>query len=167
MWLSGWRRRRERKALTRSFSRYLPPKAVDAVVDRSARLILWPARAHVGYVLAQVRDDALCDIPTHFRRAVTVAREVGGLAELAPPLLFVFFGLPSPLSDPNTERRADLAARLIADLGTNVKLVTGHAAALYGNFGDDHRLTYGAAFEGFGAALAGLGGLDYGRSMEI
>src|SRR5690242_12675250 len=71
MWLSEWRKRRQRKNVVR----------------------MLPRRAHVGYVLAQVRDDVLDDIPTHFRRAVTAAREVGGLAELAPPLLLVLFGL--------------------------------------------------------------------------
>ena len=167
MWLSEWRRRRQRKAVTREFERYLSPAVADKLVSRPELLRLsGPERAHVGYVLAQVRDDALDDIPVHFRKAMDAAFEAGGLMDPSPPLLWVAFGLPLPWAS-SADRRMELAARLIADLGADVKVVTGHADALYGNFGSKHRFTYSVAVADFGAVLAALGRTDYGHSMEI
>jgi len=48
-----------------------------------------------------------------------------------------------------------------------VKVVTGHSDALFGNFGNEHRLTYSVAIEGFGAVLVALSRTEYGRSIEI
>jgi hypothetical protein len=89
-----------------------------------------------------------------------------GLIDPSPPLLWVVFGLPAPWSS-SAGRRTELAARLIADLGTDVKVVTGAADALYGNFGNKYRFTYSVAIEGFGTVLAALARTDYGHAMEI
>ena len=167
MWLSEWRRRRQRKAVTREFERYLSPAVADKLVSRPELLRLsGPERAHVGYVLAQVRDDVLDDIPAHFRKAMDATLGEHGLIDPSPPLLWVVFGLPAPWSS-SADRRTELAARLIADLGTDVKVVTGAADALYGNFGNKYRFTYSVAIEGFGTVLAALARTDYGHAMEI
>ena len=166
MWLSEWRKRGERKALLRGFSPYLSSKILERIATAVSSPPRLPERAHVGYVLAQVRDDVLDDIPAHFRKAMDAVTEAGGLIDPAPPLLWVVFGLPAPWSS-SADRRTELATRLIADLGADVKVVTGHSDALFGNFGNEHRLTYSVAIEGFGAVLVALSRTEYGRSIEI
>jgi len=166
MWLSEWRKRRQRKAGLRLFSPFLSSEALEKLATEVRSPPRLPERAHVGYVLAQVRDDVLDDIPAHFRKAMDAVSEAGGLMDPSPPLLWVVFGLPLPWAS-SADRRTELAARLIADLGADVKVVTGHADALYGNFGSKHRFTYSVAVADFGAVLAALGRTDYGHSMEI
>jgi len=165
-WLSEWRKRRQRKTLLRRFAPSLSSETLERIATEVRSPPRLPERAHVGYVLAQVRDDVLDDIPAHFRQAMNAAWEAGGLIDPSPPLLWVVFGLPAPWES-NIDRRAELATRLTADLAANVKVVTGHADALFGNFGNQHRFTYSVAIEGFGTVLAALGRTDYGGSTEV
>src|SRR5262249_62285242 len=105
-------------------------------------------------------------LPAHLREPMESAWESGRPPSPTPPALRVVFGMPAPWPT-RAGRRTEMAARLIANLGANVKVVTGHADALYGNFGNRTRFTYSVAIAGFGTVLAALGRTDYGRSMEI
>jgi hypothetical protein len=78
------------------------------------------------------------------------------------------FGHPiSEDLDKSNDQRAKSVARLVTELGANVRLVHGTTEGLVGNVGSPHRLTDGALLPGFAQYVNALMALEFGQSAEI
>ena len=80
----------------------------------------------------------------------------------------VTFGMP--IREPDSEgidHRTQAVARLLNDLGPNVRLISGRADGLFGNIGARQRFSYGALIPDFGGRLESLLRLDFGASAEV
>jgi hypothetical protein len=70
-------------------------------------------------------------------------------------------------SDENIDQRAELVARLLGELGPNIRIISGRADGLLGMMGTKQRFTFGPIIPNFGDHLQTLTKLPYGNSAEI
>ena len=66
-----------------------------------------------------------------------------------------------------SDQRAKCVARLMTELGSNIRLVHGTAAGLIGNIGSQERFHYGVLLPGFARYLTALTALEFGQSAEM
>ena len=71
--------------------------------------------------------------------------------------------------DPEKDRdhRAKSVARLVTELGRNIRLVYGTVDGLLGDYGGEQRLVYGPLLPDFQRYVTALTALEFGRSAEI
>lgn len=169
MWPFNARRNLERKRITEVFAQYLSPEMVDRLATNPEKLELGLTPARIHFLLAQVRDDDVPAVQGFLGRAVDIIMDCKGLVESFPsPFAVGWFGAPLPgiaQAQARTDRAAAVA-RLLAELGANVKIVTGDRDGLYGNIGSERRFNFGFVVPGFGECLAALQRLSYGEARE-
>jgi hypothetical protein len=170
MWPFDRKKRRVESELRR-FASYLSPDAVKALADGSPRE---PAseRGEIPFVLLQVRDDKAEHVERHLARAMARVRESGGVADMMSSLVFVIFGFPrdawaSMPEKPSIENGRRLSTALLQEMGADVKVLYGTATGLVGNLGGSHNLHYGAAIPNFGALVAKLVQLEFGKVERV
>jgi hypothetical protein len=170
MWpFDDWRRRREAVRLRQAFGRYIEPAMLERLLTHPEEFEpgLKPARIH--FLLALVRDDDVEAVPGLVARAVEAIVASNGMVDAVSGSCVVgWFGVPLPgdaAAQPKVERAAAVA-RLLADLGSNVKIVTGDRDGLYGNIGGERRFNYGFVVPEFGRCLEALIKLDYGKAVD-
>jgi hypothetical protein len=67
----------------------------------------------------------------------------------------------------SNDQRAKSVARLVTELGANIRLVHGTAAGLVGNVGSQSRFHWGPLLPGFARYVNALTALEFGQSAEI
>jgi hypothetical protein len=83
-------------------------------------------------------------------------------------MVTVIFGHPIPEApERSNDHRAEVVARLMSELGANIRLVHGTTVGLVGNIGSRHRLHWGPLLAGFAQYVNALMALEFGQSAEI
>jgi hypothetical protein len=78
------------------------------------------------------------------------------------------FGLPvSEDVEKSNDQRAKSMARLVTELGANIRLVHGTTKGLIGHYGSPERFHYGPLLPGFARHLTTLTALEFGQSTEV
>jgi adenylate cyclase len=171
MWpFDNLRRRRAAARIRRAFGDYIEPDLLERLASNPERvnLELKPARIH--FLLLLVRDDRVAEVPGFVARAVDIILDANAMIErVSGSLMIGWFGapVPAPADARPLADRAAAVARLLAELGSNVKIVTGDRDGLYGNIGAERRFNYSFVVPEFGRCLEALTRLDYGRSAEV
>jgi hypothetical protein len=150
-----------------AFGRYLSKEAIDKILDNPEPLKLDMKAATIHFVLFQVSDDDLGNIQALLSRAIDIALEFEGMVDIFSSTLMATFGYPRIAHSryPNEDFESlsmGLAAKLVEDMGRDVRAVYGSAEGAIGNLGNQRRFSYGPAIPGFHRILAHLGELDFG-----
>lgn len=166
MWpFKRWRERAKVRAASR---RRLADAVVDELVNnpRPLRLDLQPAS--VCFILLQVRDDPVTEMQDHMAKALDIIQRRGGVCDVMASMVLAIFGFPLR-EDPekSSDQRAKTAARLVTELGSDIRLVYGTADGLVGNYGSLERINYGALLPGFAHYMTALTALEFGQSAEV
>ena len=167
MWpFKCWRERAEVRA---AFTKYLADEVADELLNNPRSPRLETQRADISFILLQVRDDPLDQVQAHMANAIDIVlRRNGTVCDIMSSMAMAIFGHPiSEDLDKSSDQRVKSVARLVTELGTNVRLVHGTTEGLVGNVGSPHRLTYGALLPGFARYMTALTALEFGQSAEI
>jgi hypothetical protein len=169
MWPFDRRQRLRRKILLGTLSKYLSPEAIDSLVQNPIR----PGRdlraAEIDFLVLQVRDDVLEDVPKLLESPFRIVMDFDGtIWSVMSSVVNVVFGIPvGDGKDDHADRCARAAARLVEELGSNVRVVFGTAKGLHGAMGSEQRLVYGAVVPNFASILERLIKLEFGRLTRI
>jgi hypothetical protein len=169
MWpFYSWKERRRRKLL-RLFSPHLTPEIIEELVKTPERPIPSLQQAMIPYIILQVRDDDLAQVPVYMEKAFEVTLDAGGvIMSIMSSVVAVVYGIPVRIPDDESiAQRNQTLVRLGRDLGPNVRTVFGRASCLYGNGGSARRMNYGALIPDFSGSLETLLALEFGNSAEI
>jgi len=150
------------------FSRYVSPDVVDKLLREPPRDLKRAERRTISFVVFHVRDDDIENVQKQFERALPIVTEGDGLVEhvAASLVIATFGGLPQNESAAD-DNRVRVAARLMSELGPELRLVHGSASGLVGNFGTDTALHYGSVLPNFSQILERLLNLEFGQSAEM
>ena len=166
MW--PFKRRREQKELRALFKRYLADEVADELLKNPRGLRLETQRADISFILLQVRDDPVDQAQAHIAYAMDIIMRRGGWCDVMSSLVLSVFGLPfSEDAEKSNDQRAKSVARLVTELGTNIRLVHGAAEGLIGNYGSPQRFHYGPLLPGFARYTTALSALEFGQSAEV
>lgn len=165
MWPFDRKKPLQADQIERAFAKYTKKAELDGA-HRSNSTSLEPRR--IQFVLIQIRDDVLADLPARLSRAMEVAMEHGGIIEsVTSSLLLVMCVRPTDgATEPDAARWA-LVDAVLRDLGSDAKILHGEADTLYGIFGAARAFRHGPLFAGFASTLATLQAVPFGRSAEI
>ena len=169
MWPFYSRKERRRREMLRAFSAYLTPEMVEKLVRMPERLLPNLEPAMIPYIILQVRDDDMAQVPACLEKAFEATLSAGGtIVSVMSSVVMVVFGIPIRVPDDESIAQRDQAVAFLRDgLGPNVRAVFGRADGLYGNVGSAQRLSYGALFPRFSGSLVRLLGLEFGESAEV
>ncbi|HET6160377.1 MAG TPA: hypothetical protein VFE34_18680 [Dongiaceae bacterium] len=167
MW--PFKRRRNAAKLRAAFTRNLADEVVDELIKNPRPLRMAPGPAKIHFILLQVRDDPLDQAPAHMGKAFEIiVRREGNVWGIASSIALAAFGLPF---EEDAERaigqRAKSVARLVTELGSDIRLVHGTVDGLLGNLGAPEHLHHGPMLPRFSHYLAALMALEFGRSAEV
>ena len=166
MW--PFKRWRERAKIRAAFRSYLADEVVDELVNnpRPLRLDLQPAS--ICFILLQVRDDPVTAVQDHMAKAIDIIQRRGGVIDVMASMVLVIFGFPlREDSEKSSDQRAKSIARLMTELGSDIRLVYGTADGLVGNYGSLQRINYGALLPGFARYMTALTALEFGQSAAV
>lgn len=167
MWpFKGWR---ERAAVRAALAKYLDPALVRRLSSQPDRLRLETERADICFILLQVRDDPVDQVSTHLAYAMDIIiRHDGLVCDIMSSMALMIFGLPLR-EDPEkcNDQRAKSVARLVTELGANIRLVHGTTEGLVGNYGSEHRVHWGPLLPGFARHVNALTALEFGQAAEV
>jgi hypothetical protein len=125
-------------------------------------------RADISFILLQVRDDPVEQAQAHAAQAMDIIMRRGGWCDMMSSLVLAVFGLPtSDDLEKSNDQRAKSVARLVTELGANIRLVHGTTSGLVGTYGSPQRFHYGALLPGFAQYVTPLMALEFGQSAEI
>jgi hypothetical protein len=167
MWpFKHWRERAEVRA---AFMKYLTPALVDRLRSQPDRLRLETERADICFILLQVRDDPVDQVSAHMAHAMDIiVRRNGTVCDIMSSMVLAIFGHPiSEELEKSNDQRAKSVARLVTELGANIRLVHGTTEGLVGNYGSPDRIHWGPLLPGFAQYVNALTALEFGQSAEI
>lgn len=159
---------RERAKVRAAFSRYLPDDLIDELVKRPAAIPSPPQPVQLCFILLQVRDDPLDQVPAHLSKAIDVImRRDGMLWDVMSSIALATFGLPIS-DDPGKDRdqRSKVVARLVTELGSDIRLLDGDVGGFLANCGSPSRFHYGPLLPDFRRYLSALTALEFGHVAE-
>ena len=165
-WFERWRARRKLRA---QFSHYVASEVIDELVSRPKPDRPTPEPTQLCFILLQVRDDPVAAVPAHMAKAFDIiTRREGMVWSALSSMAIATFGPPFG-DDPEKDRdhRAKSVARLVTELGRNIRLVYGTVDGLLGDYGGEQRLVYGPLLPDFQRYVTALTALEFGRSAEI
>jgi hypothetical protein len=167
MW--PFKRWRERAEVRAAFVKYLAPALVDRLCSQPDQLGLKLERADICFILLQVRDDPVDQVSAHIAHAMDIIIACNGtVCDIMSSTVTAIFGLPiSDDLDKSNEERAKSVARLVTELGANIRLVHGAVEGLVGNYGSPDRFHWGPLLPGFARYLTALTALEFGHSAEV
>jgi hypothetical protein len=166
MW--PFKRRREQQELRALFKKHLADEVADELLKNPRRLRLETHRADISFILLQVRDDPVDQAQAHMAHAMDIIMRRGGWCDVMSSLALSVFGLPvSEDVEKSNDQRAKSVARLVTELGANIRLVHGTTEGLIGNYGSPERFHYGPLLPGFARYLTALTSLEFGQSAEV
>lgn len=167
MWpFKRWRERAEVRALIK---KYLADEVADELLNNPDRVRPKIERTDICFILLQVRDDPVDQVPAHMAHAMDIiVRRNGTVCDIMSSMVMAIFGLPvsDDLEEAN-DQRAKSVARLVTELGPNIRLVHGTTEGLVGNVGSPHRFHWGPLLPGFARYMTALTALEFGQSAEI
>lgn len=164
------RRKSEEARFREAFSQYLSEDVIDTVLARGPKDGAPPRPWTCAYALLQVRDEDLNAVSEHLSRATEILlRRDGVVSDFLSSLVLATFGLPLIDDDLDKARsqQAKAVARLLSELGSNVRLIHGVATGLAGNIGAQQRFHFGVLLPDLDSKLATLLALDFGRAAEV
>jgi hypothetical protein len=167
MW--PFKRRPEREKIRAAFSHYLTDEFIDDLVNNPRPMPTTPQPAELCFILLQVRDDPLDQAPMRMSRAIDIiARRDGMIWNVLSSITLATFGLPVS-EDPEKDRdqRTKSIARLVTELGSDIRLIYGTADGLLANSGSSQRFHYGPVLPDFQRYLDALTKLEFGQAAEI
>ena len=166
MW--PFKRRRERETVRAAFKKYLAGEVADELLNNPSSLRLETQRAQVCFILLQVRDDPVDQVQAYMTHAFDIIlRRNGTICDIMSSMVLAIFGHPiSEELEKSNDQRAKSVARLVTELGSNIRLVHGTAEGLVGNIGTPQRFRYGALLPDFARYLNALTALEFGQSAE-
>ncbi len=169
MWsFDRWKTVRRRRETLRLLSPYLTKQAIDELVKMRDRPSPTPRQATIPYIILQVRDDDLAQASGYLGKAFeAVLDSNGAIMSVMSSVVAATFGIP--IRDPHSgsiDQRNQAVARLLRDLGPNVRVVSGRADGLFGTVGGPRRFDFAALIPDFGRSLESLLRLDFGHSAE-
>ena len=162
-------RRRERAQIHALIRKYLSEEVADELLNNPGQIRLETQRADICFILMQVRDDTLDRVQAHMETAFDIIlRRDGTICDLMSSVVLSVFGHPVSMEPERaSDQRAKSVARLMTELGTNIRLVHGTADGLIGNLGSPHRIHYGPLLPGFARYLTALTALEFGEAAAI
>jgi hypothetical protein len=162
-------RRRERAQIHALIRKYLSEEVADELLNNPSRVRLETQRADICFILMQVRDDPVDQVQAHLETAFDIIlRRDGTICDQMASIVLSIFGHPIEI-DPEraSDQRAKSVARLMTELGANIRLVHGTAAGMIGNIGSPQRFHYGVLLPDFARYLTALTALKFGQSAEM
>ena len=167
MW--PFKRRREREKVRAMFRGYVADELIDELVNnpRPLRLDLQPAP--ISFILLQVRDEPVVDAPDHMAKAIDIIqRRNGTVCDIMSSMVMAIFGFPRREdAEDSSDQRAKSVARLVTELGSDIRLVYGTVDGLVGNYGSLQHVHYGPLLPDFAHYLTALMALEFGQSAEV
>jgi hypothetical protein len=167
----AWRRiriARQRALIKGVFSRYVSPDVVDELIREPLKAPEPAERRTISFVVFQVRDDDIENAQKQIERALPIVTEGDGLVEhVASSLVIAIFSGFQRNESVAEDNRARVAARLMSELGPEIRLVHGSAVGLIGLLSTGSNLRYGSLLPNFGRILDRLLKLEFGQSAEI
>ena len=167
MW--PFKRWRERAMVRAALTKYLADEVADELLNNPDRVRLKIERADICFILLQVRDDPVDQVQAHMTHALDIIiRRNGTVCDHMSSLVLAIFGHPiSEDLDRSNDQRAKSVARLVTELGSNIRLVHGTIEGLVGNYGSPHRIRWGPLLPGFAQYVNALTALEFGKSAEV
>ena len=162
------KRRRERDKVRAMFRGYVADELIDELVNnpRPLRLDLQPAS--ISFILLQVRDEPVVEAPDRMAKAIDIIQRLYGICDVMSSTVLAIFGFPRREElDGSSDQRAMSVARLVTELGPDIRLVYGTADGLVGNYGSPHRFRWGPLLPGFARYMTALTAREFGQSAEI
>ena len=162
-------RRRERAQIHALIRKYLSDEVADELLNNPSRVRLETQRTDICFILMQIRDDPVDQVQAHLETAFDIIiRRDGTICDQMSSFVLSIFGHPIEI-DPEraSDQRAKSVARLVTELGSNIRLVHGTAAGLVGNIGSQQRFHYGVLLPNFARYMSALTALEFGQSAEI
>lgn len=129
-----------------------------------------PQPWHFAYVLLQVRDAELDKLPERLSSAIEIlTRRDGFVADMMSSVVLCVFGLPLIDEDPETSRnqQAKAVARLVSELGTDVRLIYGVVQGLAGDVGGPSSPSFGVLLPDVASKLKALFALEFGKAAQV
>ena len=167
MW--PFKRRRDAAKLHAEATRRLADEVVDELIKnpRQPRIGLNPAS--IRFILLQVRDEPVEQAVATIAKAIDlIERRNGMVTDVMSSMVLAVFGLPdSDDAEKDRDQQAKTVARLIAELGPDVRLAHGTADGLIGTFGAPQHMHYGPLVPGFARYLNALIAVEFGEAVEI
>jgi hypothetical protein len=167
MW--PFKRWREREKLRAVFRKYLADEVADELLNNPP-----PPHPHlqsesICFILLQVRDDPVTSVQEHMAKAMDIVMRRGGvIMHMMSSMMMVTFGLPlHEEPDRSSDQRAKSVARLMTELGSDIRVIYGTADGLVGTYGSQQRFNYGTLLPGFARYLNALLALEFGQSAEV
>jgi len=166
MW--PFKRRRGQKELRALFTKYLADDVDDELLKNPRGIRLETRRADISFILLHVRDDPAEQAQAHTAHAMDIIMRRGGWCDMMSSLVLSVFGVPiSDDLEKSNDQRAKSVARLVTELGANIRLVHGTTEGLIGSYGSPQRFHYGALLPGFAQYVTPLMALEFGQAAEI
>jgi hypothetical protein len=167
MW--PFKRRRDEAKLRAEATRRIADEVADELVKnpRPPRIGLNPAQ--VRFILLQVRDDPVERAAANIAKAIDLIEQRDGMVtDVMSSVVLAVFGLPeSDDVERPRDQQAKTVARLVAELGPEVRLVHGATEGLVGTFGSPQHMHYGPLLPGFARYMTALTALEFGQSAEV
>ena len=165
MWsLQRWRRR---KKLRSAFSQYVASEVIDELINKPSGTA--PQPAELCFILLQVRDDPVDQVPAHIAKAYDIImRRQGAVWGVMSSMALATFGMPfSDDPEKDHDQRAKSVARLVTELGSDIRLVHGTVDGLIGRYGGETRSVYGPLLPEFQHYVSALTALEFGQSAQV
>ena len=165
-WFGRWRMRRK---VRRTFSQYIASEVIDELVSPPKPDRPTPEPTELCFILLQVRDDPVTAVPAHMAKAFDIIMQREGMVWSAmASMAIVTFGPPFG-DDPekDRDRRAKSVARLVTELGRDIRLVYGTVDGLLGDYGGERRMAYGPLLPDFQRYVTALTALEFCQSAEV
>lgn len=162
-------RRRGRAQSHAVIRKHLSEEVADELLNNPGRMALETQRADICFILMQVRDDPVDQVQSHVATAFDIIiRRDGLVCDMMSSVVLSIFGAPVQM-DPEraSDQRAKSVARLMTELGSNIRLVHGTVPGLIGNIGSSQRFHYGPLLPDFARYLSALTTLEFGQSADI
>lgn len=167
MW--PFKRKRDAAKLRAEATRRLADEVADELVRRPRLPRVGLAPAPVRFILLQVRDEPVERAAAAIATAIDlIERRNGMVTDVMASMVLAVFGLPeSGDAEKDRDQQAKAIARLVTELGSDVRLVHGATNGLVGTFGSPQHMHYGPLLPGFARYLAALTALEFGQSAEV
>lgn len=166
-WFSEFmQRRQKRRELRNFFDPYVPAALIkEMVANPDLYSGISFAEGPVGFLLVAVTADTALEISANIGRVTSLARSGNWLTQSLVSNVVVLTDGTLPSREKGADRHA-LAAQLMGELQTHVKIVYGVQVASYGDYGGDLRRVFGAILPCFLEAMAMLHSLEFGKFTE-
>src|SRR5690348_11350840 len=158
MWsLQRWRRR---KRMRTAFSQYVANEVFDELINKPSDAA--PQPTELCFILLQVRDDPVDQLPAHLAKAFDIImRRQGAVWGVMSSMALATFGLPfSDDPEKDHDQRAKSVARLVTELGPDIRLIHGTVDGLIGRYGGEGRSVYGPLLPNFQRYVGALTALE-------